>query len=192
FDPFSITAPMDSRLPGGGGYVIGGLYDINPARFGQFDNLVTAAGVFGKQIQRWHGGDASVRARLLRNLTAQGSLSTGRTLMDNGDVLPKIDNPSPLYCRTETLWLTTVTGFASYTIPRWDVQVSGTLLSTPGPELAANYFVPNALVAPSLGRNLAGGAANVLVNLVEPGSMYGDRRNQITLRPPKLLRFRTT
>jgi hypothetical protein len=70
-----------------------------------------------------------------------------------------------------------------------DVQISGTFLSTPGPELAANYNVPNALVAPSLGRNLAGGAANVLVNLVEPGTLYGDRRNQIDVRVAKILRL---
>jgi hypothetical protein len=192
FDPFSVTAPSDPRLPGGGGYLINGLYDINPAGFGQFDNLVTAASTFGNQVQRWHGVDASVRARLLERLALQGSLSTGRTLTDNCDVLPKIDNPSRLYCRTETLWLWTITGFATYTIPRWDVQVSGTLLSTPGPELSANYFVPNAVVAPSLGRNLAGGAANVLVNLVEPGTMYGDRRNQIDVRIAKILRFGRT
>jgi hypothetical protein len=128
---------------------------------------------------------------VLSNLTAQASLSTGRTLSDTCDVLPKIDNPSPLYCRTETRWLTTVTGFAAYTVPRVDVQVSGTFLSTPGPELAANYFVPNGVVAPSLGRPLAGGAANVLVNLVEPGTMYGDRRNQIDVRVAKVLRFGT-
>jgi hypothetical protein len=89
----------------------------------------------------------------------------------------------------ETLFLTSVTGFASYMIPRWDIQVSGTFSSTPGPELAANYFVPNAVVAPSLGRNLAGGAANTLVNLIQPGTMYGDRRNQVDMRAAKILKI---
>src|SRR5207237_8663504 len=33
FTPFSLTAPVDSRLPGGGGYVVSGLYNVTPAGF---------------------------------------------------------------------------------------------------------------------------------------------------------------
>ena len=29
FSPYCVTAPADSRLPGGGGYPICGLYDVN-------------------------------------------------------------------------------------------------------------------------------------------------------------------
>ena len=35
YDPYCVTAPVDTRLPGGGGYQVCGLYDIKPAKFGQ-------------------------------------------------------------------------------------------------------------------------------------------------------------
>ena len=49
FNPYCVTAPSDSRLPGGGGYQVCGLYDISPTKFGQSNNLVTQASNFGKQ-----------------------------------------------------------------------------------------------------------------------------------------------
>ena len=50
FDPYTLTAPTDSRLPGGGGHPISGLYDIKPARFGvPADSFVTFSRNFGKQ-----------------------------------------------------------------------------------------------------------------------------------------------
>ena len=40
----------------------------------------------------------------------------------------------------------------------------------------------------SLGRDLIGGAANVTVNLVPAGSMFGERLNQLDMRFAKLLK----
>ena len=48
----------------------------------------------------------------------------------------------------------------------------------------------NAIALPSLGRNLSSG--NVTVNLVEPGTLYGARQNNIDMRIAKILRFRGT
>jgi len=52
--------------------------------------------------------------------------------------------------------------------------------------IAANYVATNALIAPSLGRNLAAGPnATVTANLVRPGTSYGARSYQTDLRLAK-------
>ena len=190
YDPFSITAPLDPRLPDGGGYVISGLYDLKPAKFGiPADNYLTFTDSFGKQNSHWNGIEFSSTARPFEGLTLQGGTSSGRTATDNCEVVSKADNPSRYNCHVQGTWLTQVKFLGSYLIPQIDLQLSATLQSVPGPEIAANYNATNAVVAPSLGRNLSGGASNVTVNLISPGSMYGDRLNQLDVRVAKILRF---
>jgi hypothetical protein len=92
------------------------------------------------------------------------------------------------YCRVVEPLLTSLRGLATYLVPKVDIQVSGTFRSDPGDDLRADYVVTNAVAAPSLGRNLSSG--NVTVNLIPPGSLYGNRRNNIDLRVAKILRFR--
>ena len=61
--------------------------------------------------------------------------------------------------------------------------------SKPGAMLAANYAVPTADVVASLNRHLSGNAPNVTVNLVAPGTMYGNRLNQLDVRVGKIFGF---
>jgi hypothetical protein len=91
------------------------------------------------------------------------------------------------FCRQRSPFLTNVKFAGSYTIPRADVLVSGTFRSVPGPEIYANFTATNAVIAPSLGRTLSGGVANVPVTIVEPGTMYGERLNQVDMRVGKIL-----
>jgi hypothetical protein len=192
YDPFSITAPVDPRLPDGGGYVVSGLYDLNPAAVGRpVDNYFTRADKIGKQTEVWHGVDLTTDMRL-QGVRLQGGLSMGQTTTDDCDVQTKVDNPSPLYCRVETKFVTQIKLLGVYTVPRVDVQVAGTYQSLAGPEIAANYNAPNSAVIPSLGRPLSNNAQNVTVNLVEPGTMYGERMHQVDLRLSKLFRARGT
>src|SRR5688572_10878559 len=211
YTPFSIPIPADPRLPGGGGGTVDGLYNLVPGKVGQEDMYQQLAENFGTMIENWHGVDVSVNARLRNGLTVQGGTSTGRRAMDNCAVrsaLPEtyswasttavqttrvnsstggLANP---YCRVVEPFLTSLRGLATYVVPKIDLQVSGTWRSDPGPELAANYVVTSAIALPSLGRNLSSG--NVTVNLVEPGTLYGARINNIDMRIAKILRFRGT
>jgi hypothetical protein len=209
YDTFSITAPLDSRLPGGGGQAISGLYNLKLTEpFTLVDNLVSLASKYGSQYQHFDGFDVTFNVRLRESLTFQGGTSTGRTLSDNCAVraaLPSLAttlgtgtatnatvNTTNPYCHVDSGWLTQFRGLAAYTIPRVDVLFSAALQSVPGQPLAANYIVSNAIASQSLGRNLAGGAPNITVNLVAPGSLYGDRTNQIDLRLAKILKFGRT
>jgi hypothetical protein len=189
FDPFSVPAPRDPRLPDGGGYVVSGLYNLNPAKVGQVDNLFTFASNYGQRTEHWNGIDANVNARLRGDVLLRGGLSTGRTSTDSCEVVAKLDNPSPIDCRVVTNFLTQYKGFGSYAVPKIDVRIAATFQSIAGPQILATFNAPNALVQPSLGRPLSGGAANTPVPLVAQGTMYNERSNQVDLRFSKLFNF---
>ena len=211
--PFSIVAPQDPRLPGGGAYVVSGLFDVIPEKAGQVSNLVADAGRYGTWKQYFNGVDVNLNIRDFKRLTLIGGLSTGQTVADNCEVraaLPELATtttgtsafgaglatsavtPVSPYCHAAYGFLTQSRGLVTYFIPKIEVQVAATFQSRPGPMLAANYAATNADVAPSLGRNLSGGAANVTVNLIESGAMYGDRINQLDLRIARPFSYKRT
>ena len=192
YSPFSVTVPVDPRLPDSG-EVIGPFYDRDPDAVARPAVRVNKlARDYGKQIQHWNGVDIGLDARLRGGLTVQGGMSTGRTSRDNCEILALVPEAAPLgvvYCHQDTKFLTQVKFLGSYTLPRIDVQVSSTFQTFPGPVLAANRVYSNASVRESLGRDLSAGAANVTVNLVPPGSMIGERMNLLDFRFGKVLRF---
>ena len=211
FTKFSITAPVDSRLPNGGGYTISNLYDVDPSKFGQVNEYFTKAENFGVWYQHYNGFQVNVTARPNNGLSLQGGLNTGQTVRDLCDIrnanpelnyvtLANASGPGNVYaspvfpwCHTSTGFVTRVTGLAAYTVPKVDVLVSGTFRSEQGAPLMANYVLTNAVLAPILGRNLSSGPnGNISVNLIEPGTMYGDRLNELDIRIAKILRFGRT
>lgn len=192
FDSFSIAAPSNQLLPGGGGYQVSGLYNQKPATFGlPNDDYVTSADNYGKQTERWNGVDAAFNARTGGGMMLQGGVSTGRTTTDNCDIRAKLPEASPTspFCHVQTKFLTNMKLMGIYVVPYVGVQLSAAFRSDAGPEVLADYVATNAVVAPSLGRNLSGGTTNVTVPLVEPGTIYGDRRNQLDVRVAKVLRL---
>jgi hypothetical protein len=193
FDTFSVTAPLDSRLPGGGGYTVSGFYNLNPAKVAvPQNNYFTLASNYGKQIQHWNGFDVSVSSRQRRGFIVQGGISTGRQETNNCDVIANLPEAAVLtapYCDQKENFLTDAKVMGTYEIPKVDVAFSALFYSRPGVAISANRVFLNSEVAPSLGRPLSANAPNVTVNLVQPGTLFGDRRNQLDLRMTKNFRF---
>jgi Carboxypeptidase regulatory-like domain len=210
FDKFNLTAPSDARLPDGGGYTVQGFYDVKPEKFGFIDNYVTFAKNFGQgRIETYNGVDITVNARLTGGLTVQGGFNVGQSTLNDCDVwaqLPEIValnfpfTRTPFaFCDQSSGWLKGLGALITYVIPKADVQVAATFQSRPfaganlpsiaSQSLAANWLASNLVIAPALGRPLAGNATLASVNLVEPGTMYGDRINKVDFRASKIFRF---
>jgi hypothetical protein len=81
---------------------------------------------------------------------------------------------------------TTVKASGVYSFP-YDIQVSGSFTSIPGPGVRADYTVTSALA----GRAIIGstsGTASTIVNLVEPYSVFLPYQNRLDLRFGKTFR----
>jgi Carboxypeptidase regulatory-like domain len=221
YTPYSIQAPLDPRLPNGGGYTINGLYNLVQAKVGQVDELAQSSKNFANQQENWQGIDLSVVARLRNGLTIQGGTSTGRRIADGCDVrakLPELGSgttgltnssvtanvnalgggPFALsvnnpYCRIDEPYRTDFRGLASYIVPKADVQLSATWASIPGDSLRADYTLTPADQAAVAAQigRPLTGAFNQ-VNLIAPATMWGARYSNIDMRVAKILRYGTT
>jgi hypothetical protein len=222
YTPFSIAAPLDPRLPNGGGQTISGLYNLVPAKVGQVDEFATDHSNYGDVTENWQGVDVNVVARLRNGLTVQGGTNTGRRLADgcavravlpeygrgvtgatNSSVTATVDalggGAAALgvvnhQCRLQEPYRTDFRGLATYTIPVADVQVSGTWISRPGDALRANFVANNAWIAagPQPLGRPLTGSTNVTVNLIDPFTVWEDRQNTFDFRVAKVLRYGRT
>jgi hypothetical protein len=197
YDKFSVVAPIDSRLPGGGGYTINGFVNLDPTKVsvGQ-NNQFRLASNYGKWTQQWNGFDFNVNSRNARGLTINAGLSTGVQSQNSCEVTAKVPEagvPTAVYPAATTLintpfcdqqdpWLTSAKVTTTYLVPKIGVQVSALFFSNPGPSLQAQKVYLNNDVKGSLGRDLSANAPNVTLNLIAPNAYVGDRRNQLDLR----------
>jgi hypothetical protein len=196
----TITAPTDSRLPNGGGYSLTGMSlnaGVPPESY-----FVTLSNNYGKQTEVFDGVNVTVNARRQNGLLAQGGVGTGRQVTNDCDVVDELPemlhtffgNPNRFFafaarprefCEQNNGFRTSVQGLVAYTIPKVDVQLSGTFQNLPGPVVTSNA---NFGVIPGV----AGSGPFVpfkAFQIVEPGQLYVERLNQIDLRLAKLFRI---
>ena len=189
FAQFYVTAPTDPRLPGGGGYEVGPVLDVNPDAVGRaVDNLTTFASAFGTQTQHWNGFDLTTDIRLDNGLIVAGGLSTGRTSANNCDTAAATPGAldSQLFCDNTEAFLTRFKAYATYRIPVIDVNLAAAIQSLPGPEVLANVPYNSAQIAPLIGRPLSNNATQIEVPVIAPGTVFGDRINQLDFRVGKV------
>jgi hypothetical protein len=180
--PFTITAPADDRLPGGGGYPIT-MYTLNPNKVGAAtDNLRTFS---TKNSRVYNGVDLNVNARIGQSAFLLGGVTRERAVSTTCD---QRDNPNSLrFCDSVGPFRTLFKVAGSYELP-YAVQVSGSYIARPGASISANYTVTSALA----GRTIVGstaGVAQIAVNLIEPNTMFYDYINQVDLRVARTFRF---
>jgi hypothetical protein len=211
FSSYCVTAPADPRLPGGGGYQVCGMSDVSPTKFGQVQQVVQPTSTFGKNTRYNDFFSISVDARLGRGARLGGGLDTGRSV---NDTCYSVDSPGyyafpaggfgSLTFNPQTA--TTINGKSvcrivfpfkaqtqlklNGTLPlRYGFIVSGVYQDISGPPIEAVWAAPNSAIAPSLGRNLAGGVTFANVPLVAPQTLFEGRIRRLDLRLTKMIRL---
>ena len=125
WSPFTITAPLDDRLPGGGGYPIV-MHTLNANKVGTAtDNLRT----FSTQNARvYNGVDLNMNARIGASAFLLGGITHERRVDTTCD---QRDNPNSLrFCDSSGPYRTLFKIAGSYELP-YAIQVSGNFISRP-------------------------------------------------------------
>src|SRR5215510_14839501 len=216
FDEVTLTAPLNPALPNGGGYPVTFLTRNTRSAIGATDSYYTSTDDYGDETHYWHGVDLSLSARTRWGLTVQGGTSTGRGVNDTCDTLTtRFGRPmtptigavgatgivdGQASCNATEPWITSARGLGSYVVPKVDVMVSaifrsqanvqpGAAVGTNGASRSATYRMTAAQFLAATGRPLAPGLATQDVDLLLPGTEYGDRVNTVDMRFAKILRF---
>ena len=209
FDSYCIQAPTDSRFAINSGSQICGLFDVKQAMFGRSQLVVEHASNYGDYNEVYNGFDILMNARL-EKLYLTGGLNTGRTevdycdvVMGNPQVVPVVATTAssgsvsfsqprnPTFCNQVTPWgaQTQVKLAAVYTLP-YDVQASASYQYFPGATQSANILATNALIRPSLNRNLSAGAnATQVIDVLPSHFQWEDPTQQTDFRFIKAFRL---
>ncbi len=211
YESYTLAAPVDPRLPDGGGYPITVYVPTAAANAVPQRLYLTRETDFGPGRESvWDGYDVSLNARISRNLNTQIGMGSGRGSVDTCETATKFNNvqtglvvqtlgPDPRGCHNVEPWQTTVRGAAAYTVPKIDVLLSGVVRSQPEALLAptanttAQWQVPNSVIAGALGHLPPGATAtgNTIIPIGHNDTRIysGVRRTQVDMRFAKVLRF---
>jgi len=207
YDQFCVTAPSDPRLPNGGGYQICGLSAIKPSAFGLSQPVVKATSNFGKDIRRNHFYGVGINARLPRGIRIGGGFDAGRSSRNQcfnvdsigvnnysysattgpaygGQTATTIDGKQTCEVITPFKALAMLKLNGSVPLPK-EFTFSAIYQDQAGVPIDAVWAAPNSVIAPSLGRNLAGGALFQNVPLVQANTLFEDRLRRLDLRLTK-------
>lgn len=203
FTTFCVTAPIDARLPGGGGNPICDLYDVNLNKFAQSTLIVSGAPTQnGNQREVYNGFDVVANIRLSRRININGGVNTGRTETDvcglaqnNLQYTANIPATTPHtkeYCDVLPPWSASTQVKFSGAVPLpYDFQVATTYQNLPGIPYSGTATFTNAQVVGSLNRSLSSGAnGTISVPLIAPSTLFEDRIQQLDFRFSRIFRIR--
>jgi hypothetical protein len=197
YSPFCVNAPVDPRLPGGGGNQLCGYFDINPNKFGQTLNVIQEANQFGTPEDVYDGVDLTENIRLAGGANVSGGVSIGRERLNNCYAKNDLSLMSAFAgarldsrCDVRPPFQPNVKFLVVYPLPWYGIQAGAAFQSIPGAQITASYTASNAQIAPSLGRNLSAGVnGTATIDLIPPATQFNERLNQLDLRVSKIFKL---
>jgi hypothetical protein len=181
--PYSVNTPNDPRLPASGQPIQ--LYSLNPAKVGSAADTVVTYSALNKTT--YNGVEFTGNVRRNR-LIVFGGVTVDKRASTNCDAR---DNQNDLrFCDAVPPFRTTVKASAAYTLP-WDVNLSGSFSSIPGPSVSANYTVTSAIAGRTIISSTTGTNTQT-VNLIQPGTVFLDTQNRLDLRVGRTFRYSQT
>jgi hypothetical protein len=166
YTPFTILSPQNGEQIT--------LYNLSAAKRGQVNNVIEFA---RDNASVFNGVDIYMNGRFGRGGRLTGGISMGRTVtractVSDLNALRFCEVKPPFMAGNQYKFM------VGYPVA-FGVEASGTVQSNPGPVIAANYTVTNTIAGVTLTQG------SLIVNLVEPGSLYGDRATQVDFRLAK-------
>jgi hypothetical protein len=209
YDQFCIRAPVDSNLPGGGGYQVCGVSDLKPSVFAlrlPANSLIRFSDDLGGETNLYQGFDINLEARFRNGAFLRGGIAAASRTFDNCNLLAagldavqaaaaqgtEVYEDGSTQCHREYGYRPDAKMSGSYTLPL-DIQLAATYQfsrgvqagAAGGSSVGASWPVISPVARPQIGRNWTGVAFRT-VQLMREGLDYGDHNlSQLDLRLAK-------